>query len=143
MGTNKKIKNAETSEYDRIQFRSKLEERVYKKLREALNVEIYYEQYTYDIIPAFDASVYFYSTFVSKKDKVRKVTYTPDLVFTINGYTIIIECKGFPNDVYPLKRKLFRRYLESLENKDKILFFEIKHVKECETIIQIINEKTK
>lgn len=143
MGTNKKIKNAETSEYDRIQFRSKLEERVYKKLKETLNAEIYYEQYTYDIIPAFDASVYFYSTFVAKKDKVRKVTYTPDLVFTINGYTIIIECKGFPNDVYPLKRKLFRRYLESLENKDKILFFEIKHVKECETIIQIINEKTK
>ncbi len=143
MGENKKIKNAETSTYNNIKFRSKLEERVYRYLTDRLNVSIDYEKHTYDIIPAFTPTVFFYSPFVKSVDKVRKITYTPDLTFNYKEYFVIVECKGFPNDSYPLKRKLFRNRLEQEENSDKILFFEVKSVRDCDNLIKILNEKTK
>ena len=112
-------------------------------MTDRLNVSIDYEKYTYDIIPAFTPTVFFYSPFVKSVDKVRKITYTPDLTFEYKGFFVIVECKGFPNDSYPLKRKLFRYRLEQEENRDKILFFEVKSVKDCDNLIGILNEKTK
>jgi hypothetical protein len=112
-------------------------------LTDRLNVGIDYEKHTYDIIPAFSPTVFFYSPFVKSVDKVRKITYTPDLTFEYKGFFVIVECKGFPNDSYPLKRKLFRYRLEQEENRDKILFFEVKSVRDCDNLIGILNEKTK
>lgn len=101
--TNKKVRNATPTEYDGIKFRSKLEVYTYKKLRES-NIYTEYEQNRYEIIPAF--------TFMGKK--IRAMTYLPDFV----GEDYILECKGYPNDAFPIKEKLFKYYL-FLTNSNK------------------------
>jgi hypothetical protein len=57
----------------------------------------------YELLPAF--------TFNNKK--YRAITYLPDFV----GKGFIIECKGFPNEAWPLREKLFNYYLYTHEPK--------------------------
>lgn len=102
--TNKKVRNATPTEYDGIKFRSKLEVYTYKKLRES-NIYTEYEQNRYEIIPAF--------TFMGKK--IRAMTYLPDFV----GEDYILECKGYPNDAWPLREKIFKYYLFLTNSKKK------------------------
>ena len=47
--------------------------------------------------------------YINNTMKVRAITYTPDFIDP-NGKWII-EVKGFANDVFPLKWKLFKNYL--------------------------------
>lgn len=93
---NKKVRNATKIEFDGIKFRSKLEMYTYKKLKEA-NIFTEYEQYRYELLPAFEFS----------GKKIRAITYLPDFV----GHGFIIECKGFPNEAWPLREKLFKYYM--------------------------------
>ena len=96
----KKVRNATPNEYDGIKFRSKLETYTYKKLKEA-KINADYEQHRYELLPAF--------TFGDKK--YRAITYKPDFV----GDKFIIECKGYPNDTWALREKLFNYYLYTHE----------------------------
>lgn len=93
---NKKVRNATKIEFDGIKFRSKLEMYTYKKLKEA-NIFAEYEQHRYELLPAFEFS----------GKKIRAITYLPDFV----GYDFIIECKGFANESWPLREKLFKYYM--------------------------------
>lgn len=91
-----RVKNATPNIVDGIKFRSKLESYTYKKLKEA-NIYADYEQHRYELLPAFDFS----------GKKIRAITYLPDFV----GHNFIIECKGFPNEAWPLREKLFKYYM--------------------------------
>ena len=56
-----------------------------------------------------------------------------------NGKLIIIEVKGFENDVFPYKFKMFRKLLEKEPYKGNTLLFEIfsiQQLKECINIIK-------
>lgn len=118
---NKKVQNATPTEYDGIKFRSKLEVYTYKKLKEA---KIYneYEQNRFELIPAF--------TFLGKK--YRPMTYLPDFV----GKNFIIECKGYPNDAWPLREKLFKYKL--FLTKDSRQFYVVHSQKEVDECINNI-----
>lgn len=83
-------------EIDGIKFRSKLEAYTYKELKSA-NIQADYEKHRFELLPAF----------VYEDKKVRAMTYLPDFV----GKDFIIECKGFPNDAWALREKLFKYYL--------------------------------
>ena len=91
-----RVKNATPNIVDGIKFRSKLESYTYKKLKEA-NIYAEYEQHRYELLPAFNFS----------GKKIRAITHLPDFV----GYSFIIECKGFPNEAWPLREKLFKYYM--------------------------------
>ena len=121
---NKKIKNAQPNIYDNIKFRSKLETYTYKKLKEAqINAE--YEQHRFELLPAF--------TFLGKK--IRPITYLPDFV----GNNFIIECKGFGNDTWPIREKLFKYKL--FITNDTRQFYIVKNQKEVDNCInQIKND---
>lgn len=97
-----KIRNATPNEYNGIRFKSKLETYTYKKLKES-NIKAEYETQRYELLPAF--------TFGDKK--YRAITYKPDFV----GDKFIIECKGYPNDAWALREKLFNYYLYTHEPK--------------------------
>lgn len=125
---NRKIKNAHPLEYAGIQFKSKLEKKCYTSLIDnGLKAE--YEPVKYVIWEGFKPTIPFYSkdgtTRQLKKNnkKIISISYTPDFVFEHNGHTIIIECKGFQNDLYPVKRKLFRGWLE--KHLPNSIYFEI------------------
>lgn len=114
-----KVRNATPNEYDGIKFRSKLETYTYKKLKEA-NIIADYEMHRYELLPAF--------AFNDKK--YRPMTYLPDFV----GKNFIIECKGYPNEAWPLREKLFRYYLYS--NKLDIDFYIVHTQKEVDELIK-------
>ena len=141
MAENKKIKNASPLEYDGISFKSKLEKMVYQTLREN-NLPVEYEPRKFIIWEGFKPTVPFYnkdkSTRMLKQDskKLINVSYTPDFVFKHNNHLVIIEAKGMENDLFPMKKKMFRKWLE--DNEPKSIYFEIYTKKQLLQAIDII-----
>lgn len=140
MAENKKIKNARESVFNGITFKSKLEESFYKTLK-AANLDPNYELMKFILIDGFRPTVPFYNRSKSKvfrldMSKVRDITYTPDFTLLYNDTLFIIEAKGIENDTYPLKKKLFRRLLESM--KVPCVYFEVHTKRELLKVIDII-----
>lgn len=140
MAENKKIKNARESVFNGITFKSKLEESFYKTLK-AANLDPNYELMKFILIDGFRPTVPFYNRSKSKvfrldMSKVRDITYTPDFTLLYNDTLFIIEAKGIENDTYPLKKKLFRRLLESM--KVPCVYFEVHTKRELLEVIKII-----
>ena len=103
-----------------IDFASKLEAHMYKLLI-AYKINAGYESRKFTIIDGFVAEFSCYEKTKTKKylhdrgnKKVLPITYTPDFVDP-NGKWII-EVKGYANDVFPLKWKMFKNHLMKLEN---------------------------
>lgn len=142
--TNHKVKNATPLEYNNIQFKSRLEVMIYKTLlQEGFNVQ--YEPTKYIIWEGFKPNVSFYNkdkkTRMLKLDNKRliDITYTPDFVFEYKDTTIVIEAKGFENDTFPIKKKLFRKWLENQNSQgNKYIFFEIFTKRQLMQAIDII-----
>ena len=111
--------NAKKKEVDGIKFRSLLEAFCYRKLKEA-NIANDYEKHKYVLLEGFHYPESSYEDngktgYVDKqKYKVRDITYTPDFVDP-NGKWII-EVKGYANDVFPIKWKMFKNHLMQLED---------------------------
>ena len=97
----------------------------YKKLREA-KINADYEKHRFELLPAFVA--------LSGK-KYRAMTYLPDFV----GKDFIIECKGFPNESWPLRKKLFEYAL--VRSNLHYNFYEVHTQKEVDALV--LNLKTK
>lgn len=140
MAENKKIKNARESVFNDIHFKSKLEESFYKTLM-AAGLEPDYELAKFVLVEGFKPTVPFYNRSKSKvfrmdMTKVRDITYTPDFTILYNDTLFIIEAKGIENDTFPLKKKLFRRFLESMEMP--CVYFEVHTKKELLEVIKII-----
>lgn len=138
---NRKIKNASVIEYDGIKFRSKLEVKVYQALKDAG----YAPQYEVDKIPlleSFRPKKAWYlngEAQVTAKGKsiiVLGKTYTPDFRMQVRDMTVYIEVKGHPNDVYPLTRKLFLRWLD--EQESEVLFAEIHNLRGLNKFIETL-----
>ena len=137
---NKKVRNATSKVYKGIKFRSKLELFTYRKL-EAAGIKCDYEKHKYVLMLGF----HFKSTsiepnkrkgYVENASKVRDITYTPDFVDLNQKW--IIEVKGYANDVFPIKWKLFKNYLQQLENQP-VLFLP-KNQKQFLETIQLIKQ---
>lgn len=151
---NKKILNAQPCVYENITFKSKLERYCYQYFKEH-HLPIEYEPGTIKLVPGFCAKTKIWLPVKNKKTKkinlvekrsnILPITYTPDFVLTLDNVIIYIETKGKPNDVYPLKRKLFLKWLENMYPQYKCWFFEPhtqQQVRETYDIIlnTIINE---
>ncbi len=93
---NKKVRNATPLRYDGIDFKSKLEVYCYKQLQK-YKLKPEYEKITFEIIPSFTYN----------GEKVRKMTFTPDFV----GKDYVVECKGYANESFPLRWKIFKYHL--------------------------------
>lgn len=137
---NKKIRNAKEVTYNGITFKSKLEESFYKTLVSA-GLDPDYELTKFVLVEGFKPTVPFYNRSKSKvfkldMNKVRDITYTPDFTILYHGTLFIIEAKGIENDTFPIKKKLFRRCLESMEMP--CMYFEVHTKKELLKVIDII-----
>lgn len=149
LGENKKVRNAKIVVTDGITFRSDLEAKCYKKLRDA-GFEPMYEAEKFTLLDGFKIEnniQLWLPEYKSKKiigfgrntSKIQAITYKPDFMFEHNGYMIVIEVKGHPNDAYPIKRKMFFRILqETIEDNQNIVFFEPHNVGQIDKTIEII-----
>lgn len=77
---------------------------------------------------------------VLKNSKVTGIRYTPDFSFQYGKLQVFIECKGFENEIFYIKKKLFRKYLDDMfiENKQPSIYFEIYTKKQLFQAIDII-----
>jgi hypothetical protein len=139
---NKKVRNATAKVYKGIKFRSKLELFAYVKLEEA-GIAALYEKKKYVLMEGFrfeSKSIESNSKkeYVENITKVRDITYTPDFVDPNNEW--VIEVKGFANDVFPVKWKLFKKHLQELGEDTPMLFLPRNQKQVLETI-EILKKK--
>ena len=115
---NRKIKNAQKLVVDGMSFRSRLEVYCYQRLKEE-NIEFEYESTKFCLLPDFTYNAESYESY-SKKGKwefgeknqsIRGITYKPDFLNLSDGW--LIECKGYPNDLWSTKWKLFKYLLST------------------------------
>ena len=115
---NRKIKNAQKLEVDGKSFRSKLEVYCYQRLKEE-NIEFEYEGTKFNLLPDFKYNAESFESykkigkwgFGEKSSSIKGVTYKPDFLNLTDGW--LIECKGYPNDAFPLRWKLFKYLLST------------------------------
>lgn len=142
---NKKIRNATSKEVEGIKFKSKLEADTYRLLKEA-GFHPQYEERKFLLCEGFKPTVPFYTKdkvtrgLKLDNDKVRDMTYTPDFTFKSGGFTVVVEAKGYENDRFPLKKKLFRKLLES-EGHENFIYFEIFSQRQCKEMITILKQR--
>lgn len=145
---NKKVRNATAAVVDNIEFKSKLEVYCYNQLKKH-NLFQGYEHITYLLIKPFKYSSLCYehnkrTKQLKETNAVRQMTYTPDFVFDYNNQTYIVECKGYPNDVFPVKFKLFKQEREQFYQAFKKFqnIFLVSNKNEVDEMIKIIlNER--
>ena len=127
--------------YNGISFASGLERYTYIALKKNKLYEGY-ESETFQIIESFNFSNISYEKQANGKGeyinrgskKILGIKYTPD--FTGKDY--IIECKGRPNESFPLRWKLFKLWLTK-NNIGKILY-KPQNQKEVDRTIALIKE---
>lgn len=148
---NRKIKGATSTIYDNISFKSVLECSCYKKLKDS-GFEFYYES---DRIVLWEGmklnNTLLYTPKKIKEGKYGKelllqtrallnITYTPDFKVIKDDYVIYFDVKGKENDTYPIKKKMFLKYLEQQNGDKKYMFFEPHNVRQMLQAIEIINK---
>lgn len=149
MSDRRRVRSANPMEYDGIKFKSLLEVMTYKTLiQEGFSPE--YEKHPFLIWEGFIPTVPFFTkNTLKRKDKrctvlsrntmtvhkpVNGIVYTPDFYFEYNGKKILVEVKGFETEVFKIKFKMFRKYVEEMPDKDAYIIWEIhtkKQLLEC------------
>ena len=82
---------------------------------------------------------------VLKTGKIVGIRYTPDFYFKYKDLDVYIEAKGIENDVFYIKKKLFRYFLDQKLNStgQHSIFFEIYTKKQLLQAIKIIENYEK
>ena len=134
-----KVKNVVKNVYKGITFQSKLELCCYKEL-ENNNIPVEYEKTTFTI---FEGLVYPQACYegtqrrlYNKGSKIRPITYTPDFVDP-NGKWIV-ETKGYANEAFPLRSKLFKKHLK--DNNHHYVLFMPRNKKQVVEVVDLIKQ---
>ncbi len=129
---------------DGINFASNLELSMYRELKK-IKVPFTYEGQTYVIVDGFHFPNESYEKTPSKKflhdvgnKNILPIRYTPDFIDKEYPPRFIIECKGHPNDAFPLRWKLFKRFL--VENNIKPKLYMPRNKKDCEEVAKLLKE---
>jgi len=101
-------------EHDGIKFQSGLEKHMYIALKKA-KIKAHYEGQTYELVPSFNFEQEAYERQGNGKGeyrnrgnkKILNIKYTPDFI----GQGFIIETKGRANESFPIRWKMFKRYV--------------------------------
>ena len=130
--------------HDGIKFASGLERHMYIALKKA-KIKALYEGETFTLVDGFmfDSSSYERQSngkgdMIDRGNKnILPIKYTPDFI----GDGFIIECKGRANESFPMRWKLFKRYVK--ENLPEVDLYKPQNQKECDAVIQLIKQKKK
>ena len=131
--------NSKKITVDGITFASGLERYMYQALKDA-KIDAVYEGRTYTVFSGFDFPNISIERCANGKGeyknrgekKILPIKYTPDFI----GKDFIIECKGRANESFPLRWKLFKKYL--VNNKLYPRLYKPQNQKECDRTIELI-----
>ena len=130
--------------YDGIKFASGLEKYMYIALKNA-KIHSVYEGATFELQEGFMFDVDSYERQSNGKGemvnrgskKVLPIKYTPDFV----SPSFIIECKGRANESFPIRWKMFKKYVKN--NLKRVTLYKPQNQKECDEVIKLILNKIK
>ena len=125
--------------YDGIKFASGLEKYMYIALKEA-KIKAVYEGQTYIIQEGFEFKNKSYERQANGKGqmvnrgskKILPIKYTPDFI----SDSFIIECKGRANESFPIRWKMFKKYVKV--NLKHVTLYKPQNQKECDEVINLI-----
>lgn len=128
--------------YNGITFASGLEKYMYKALLNS-KIDFDYEGETFELMPSFffenncfERQSNGKGDFIDRGNKkVLNLKYTPDFV----GEDFIIETKGRANDSFPLRYKMFKKYM--VDNNDNRTLYKPQCQRECDETVRLILEK--
>ena len=128
--------------YDGIQFASGLEKYMYMVLKKA-KIHAIYEGATFVLQEDFVFNTDSYERQANGKGemvnrgqkKIQSIKYTPDFVSS----SFIIECKGRANETFPLRWKMFKKYVK--EHLKHVTLYKPQNQKECDLVIELITKK--
>ena len=131
--------NSKKITVDGITFASGLERYMYQALKDA-NIKAQYEGKTFVVSEGFE----FPNISIERcangrgefKDrgnkKILPIKYTPDFI----GDGFIIECKGRANESFPLRWKMFKKYVSS--ELSHVIIYKPQNQKECDKTVELI-----
>ncbi len=148
-----KIKNATSLVSNGLTFKSKLELFTYNKLNEHGITGFKYEEMKFVLLEAFEfnaPSIEAYEKTSKEAGKsrfyeevttaIRPITYLPDFTHVDdNKQGWIIECKGYPNDAFPLKWKWFKEHL--VKNGYNVTLYKPNNQQNVLKTIELIKQK--
>ena len=127
--------------FDGITFASGLERYMYQALKSA-KIKADYEGRTYTLIDGFNFDNESYERQSNGKGelinrgnkKILPIKYTPD--FTNDSF--IIECKGRANESFPMRWKLFKKFINRCY--PHVTLYKPQNQKECDQVIELITK---
>ena len=125
--------------FDGIQFASGLERYMYQALKKA-KIRAVYEGATFVLQEGFMFDVDSFERQGNGKGdmvnrgqkKILNIKYTPDFV----SDSFIIECKGRANESFPLRWKMFKKYVN--DNLKHVTLYKPQNQKECDKVVELI-----
>jgi len=130
--------------FDGIKFASGLEKYMYIALKKA-KIHAEYEGATFVLQEDFNFEIDSYERQANGKGdmvnrgqkKIQNIKYTPDFVSS----SFIIECKGRANESFPLRWKMFKKYVN--HKMKHVTLYKPQNQKECDKVIELILNKKK
>ena len=130
--------------FDGIQFASGLEKYMYQALKKAKILAVY-EGTTFVLQEDFKFEIDSYERQANGKGemvnrgqkKIQSIKYTPDFV----SDSFIIECKGRANESFPIRWKMFKKYVN--DNLKHVILYKPQNQKECDKVVELIIKKNK
>tara|TARA_R100001591_G_scaffold104075_1_gene111608 strand:- start:139 stop:594 length:456 start_codon:yes stop_codon:yes gene_type:complete len=130
--------------FDGITFASGLERYMYQVLKKN-KIHAIYEGATFVLQENFNFKIDSYERQSNGKGemvnrgqkKIQSIKYTPDFVSS----SFIIECKGRANESFPIRWKMFKKYVN--HKMKHVTLYKPQNQKECDKVIELIIQKNK
>ena len=130
--------------FDGITFASGLEKYMYIALKKA-KIHADYEGATFVLQDDFKFEIDSYERQANGKGdmvnrgqkKIQSIKYTPDFVSS----SFIIECKGRANESFPMRWKMFKKYVN--HKMKHVTLYKPQNQKECDKVIELIIKNKK
>ena len=125
--------------FDGITFASGLEKYMYMALKKA-KIYAEYEGMTFVLQKDFMFDIDSYERQANGKGdmvnrgqkKIQNIKYTPDFI----SNSFIIECKGRANESFPIRWKMFKKYVK--ERIPHVTLYKPQNQKECDKVVELI-----
>ena len=130
--------------FDGITIASGLEKYMYIALKKA-KIHADYEGATFVLQDDFKFEIDSYERQANGKGdmvnrgqkKIQSIKYTPDFVSS----SFIIECKGRANESFPMRWKMFKKYVN--HKMKHVTLYKPQNQKECDKVIELIIKNKK
>ena len=130
--------------FDGIKFASGLERYMYQALKKN-KIHAIYEGATFVLQEDFKFEIDSYERQSNGKGemknrgqkKIQSIKYTPDFVSS----SFIIECKGRANESFPMRWKMFKKYVN--HKMKHVTLYKPQNQQECDKVIELIIQKNK